>query len=35
MSVATVKAHVSHILREVQLANRGPIAICMHEAGLA
>ena len=35
MSVATVKAHVSHIFVKMQLANRVQIAICVHEAGLA
>jgi DNA-binding NarL/FixJ family response regulator len=35
MSVATVKAHVSHIFVTMQFANRVQIAICVHEAGLA
>ena len=35
MSLATVKAHVSHIFVKMQLANRVQIAICVHEAGLA
>jgi DNA-binding NarL/FixJ family response regulator len=35
MSLATVKAHVSHILVELEAANRDQIAICVHEAGLA
>jgi DNA-binding NarL/FixJ family response regulator len=35
MSVATVKAHVSHIFVKMQFANRVQIAICVHEAGLA
>ncbi len=34
MSLATVKAHVSHIFVKMQLANRVQIAICVHEAGL-
>ena len=35
MSLATVKAHVSHILVEMEVSNRVQIAICVHEAGLA
>lgn len=35
MSVATVKAHVSHIFVKMGIANRVQIAICVHEAGLA
>jgi len=35
MSLATVKAHVSHILVKMEVANRVQIAICVHEAGLA
>lgn len=35
MSLATVKAHVSHILVETEVASRVQIAICVHEAGLA
>jgi DNA-binding NarL/FixJ family response regulator len=35
MSLATVKAHVSHIFVKLGLANRVQIAICVHEAGLA
>jgi DNA-binding NarL/FixJ family response regulator len=35
MSLATVKAHVSHIFVKMGLANRVQIAICVHEAGLA
>lgn len=31
---ATVKAHVSHILTKLGLANRVQVAICVHEAGL-
>jgi DNA-binding NarL/FixJ family response regulator len=34
MSLATVKAHVSHILVKLELANRVQIAICVHDAGL-
>jgi DNA-binding NarL/FixJ family response regulator len=34
MSLATVKAHVSHILDKMQLSNRVQIAICIHDAGL-
>jgi DNA-binding NarL/FixJ family response regulator len=34
MSLATVKAHVSHILVKMALANRVQIAICVHDAGL-
>ncbi len=35
MSVATVKAHVSHILDKLGLANRTQIALLAHDAGLA
>ena len=35
MSLATVKAHVSHIFVKLGVANRVQIAICVHEAGLA
>jgi DNA-binding NarL/FixJ family response regulator len=35
MSVATVKAHISHIFVKMQFANRVQIAICVHEAGPA
>jgi DNA-binding NarL/FixJ family response regulator len=35
MSLATVKAHVSHIFVKMELTNRVQIAICVHEAGLA
>ena len=35
MSLATVKAHVSHIFVKMGMANRVQIAICVHEAGLA
>ena len=34
MSLATVKAHVSHILVKLDLANRVQIAMCVHDAGL-
>ena len=34
MSLATVKAHVSHILEKLAVANRVQIAICVHDAGL-
>ena len=34
MSVATVKAHVSHIFVKLEVTNRVQIAICVHEAGL-
>jgi DNA-binding NarL/FixJ family response regulator len=35
MSLATVKAHVSHIFVKMQVVNRVQIAICVHDAGLA
>jgi DNA-binding NarL/FixJ family response regulator len=35
MSLATVKAHVSHIFVKMGVVNRVQIAICVHEAGLA
>jgi DNA-binding NarL/FixJ family response regulator len=35
MSVATVKAHVSRILTELDASNRVQIAVCVHDAGLA
>jgi DNA-binding NarL/FixJ family response regulator len=35
MSVATVKAHITHIFVKMQFANRVQVAICVHEAGLA
>jgi DNA-binding NarL/FixJ family response regulator len=35
MSVATVKAHVTHILTKIGLSNRTQIAILAHDAGLA
>jgi DNA-binding NarL/FixJ family response regulator len=34
MSVATVKAHVSHILTKLDLANRTQIALLAHDAGV-
>ena len=34
MSVATVKAHISHIFTKLDVTNRVQIAICMHEADL-
>ncbi|GAA5064487.1 response regulator transcription factor [Nocardia callitridis] len=35
MSVATVKAHVSHILTKLEVDNRTQIALAAHDAGLA
>jgi DNA-binding NarL/FixJ family response regulator len=35
MSVATVKAHVSHILTKLNLGNRTQIALLAHDAGIA
>jgi DNA-binding NarL/FixJ family response regulator len=35
MSVATVKAHISHILGKLDLGNRTQIALLAHDAGLA
>jgi DNA-binding NarL/FixJ family response regulator len=35
MSVATVKAHISHILTKLELGNRTQIALLAHDAGLA
>jgi DNA-binding NarL/FixJ family response regulator len=35
MSLATVKAHVSHILTKLELTNRVQIALTVHHAGLA
>ncbi|PRX46598.1 LuxR family two component transcriptional regulator [Prauserella shujinwangii] len=35
VSVATVKAHVSHILTKLALGNRTQIALLAHDAGLA
>jgi DNA-binding NarL/FixJ family response regulator len=34
MSLATVKAHVSHILVKLDMTNRVQVAICVHDAGL-
>jgi DNA-binding NarL/FixJ family response regulator len=34
MSVATVKAHVSHIMVKLEAANRVQVAICVHDAGM-
>jgi DNA-binding NarL/FixJ family response regulator len=34
MSVATVKAHISHILTKLGLSNRTQIALLAHDAGL-
>lgn len=33
MSVATVKAHVSHVLEKLGLSNRVQIALLAHDAG--
>jgi len=35
MSVATVKAHISHVLTKLDLDNRTQIALLAHDAGLA
>jgi DNA-binding NarL/FixJ family response regulator len=35
MSVATVKAHISHILTKLDLSNRTQIALLAHDGGLA
>ncbi|MDL9938811.1 response regulator transcription factor [Gordonia sp. ABSL1-1] len=35
MSLATVKAHISHIFIKLNATNRVQVAICMHDAGLA
>jgi DNA-binding NarL/FixJ family response regulator len=35
MSVATVKAHITHILTKLGLSNRTQIALLTHDAGLA
>jgi DNA-binding NarL/FixJ family response regulator len=35
MTVATVKAHVSHILTKLDLGNRTQIALLVHDADLA
>jgi DNA-binding NarL/FixJ family response regulator len=34
MTVATVKAHVSHVLAKLELGNRTQIALLVHDAGL-
>ena len=34
MSLATVKAHVSHILVKLEVTNRVQVALCVHDAGL-
>jgi len=34
MSVATVKAHISHIFAKLDVTNRVQVAIAMHDAGL-
>ncbi len=34
MSVATVKAHVSHVLQKLDLTNRVQVALLVHDAGL-
>jgi DNA-binding NarL/FixJ family response regulator len=34
MTVATVKAHVSHVLTKLELGNRTQIALLVHDAGL-
>lgn len=34
MSIATVKAHISHIFTKLDVSNRVQIAICMHDAEL-
>jgi DNA-binding NarL/FixJ family response regulator len=34
MSVATVKAHISHIMTELDAGNRTQIALLAHDAGL-
>ena len=35
LSVATVKAHITHILTKLELGNRTQIALLAHDAGLA
>lgn len=35
MSLATVKAHVTHILTKLDMGNRTQIALLAHDAGLA
>ena len=34
LSVATVKAHISHLFLKLEVTNRVQVAICMHDAGL-
>ncbi len=34
MSIATVKAHISHIFTKLDVTNRVQVAICMHDAGM-
>ena len=34
LSLATVKAHVSHLFTKLEVTNRVQVAIAMHEAGL-
>ena len=34
MTVATVEAHVSHVLAKLELGNRTQIALLVHGAGL-
>jgi DNA-binding NarL/FixJ family response regulator len=34
MSVATVKAHITHILTKLGATNRTQIALLVHDAGL-
>ncbi len=34
LSVATVKAHISHLFLKLEATNRVQVAICMHDAGL-
>ena len=34
LSVATVKAHISHLFMKLEVTNRVQVAICMHDAGL-
>ena len=34
VSIATVKAHISHLFLKLEATNRVQVAICMHDAGL-
>ena len=34
LSIATVKAHISHLFDKLDATNRVQVAICMHDAGL-